>query len=496
MKHCRASFAALAVALWLVGSPFAAAQEDVRAQVETLKGQVKKLEEQNRQMLELMKELQKRLEPAGKPAAPTPAAGSGAGSGYPGEPTAAPAVAQPPAGGAAATTPVPGKPPEDKNFLLGVVPTTWTVGNSKLRFYGFFRLDAYYNDSSLNNNLLPFFVRSEDSAAPRAIRADANNDGWSEDVRLTRLGLDLEGGEMDLLGKGKVSGKLEMDFDSGLNQESRAVPRIRHAYLKSTWGDLSVLAGQNWDVISPLWPLVNDHTLMWNAGNLGDRRPQFRVTYEPAVGPGKLSLRSMVGLSGAIDNNDRDASGNLDGVESGRPIFEQRLGYAAPLWVEGQNLDVGVWGHTAWEEVETPIAGETEFFSWSVGMDLTIPIVKDLAWKTEIWQGENLPDVRGGINQGINVRGEEIEAHGGWTELSYKPCSWLLTGAGFTMDDPANSDVDNQGRETNWSYYMSNTFYPGANVSIKLNYIHWVTQWKGLGDGEDNRFELIFQYNW
>jgi hypothetical protein len=53
--------------------------------------------------------------------------------------------------------------------------------------------------------------------------------------------------------------------------ESRAVPRIRHAYGEMRWDEFSILFGQTWDVISPLLPTINDDSLMWNAGNLGDR---------------------------------------------------------------------------------------------------------------------------------------------------------------------------------------------------------------------------------
>src|SRR5213075_2902130 len=79
----------------------------------------------------------------------------------------------------------------------------------------------------------------------------------------------------------------------------------------------SWLFGQTWDIISPLFPSPNDDTLMWNAGNIGDRRPQFRYTYEPARRP--LSVSVGLGLTGAIDAQDLDANGIRDGEDSGLP---------------------------------------------------------------------------------------------------------------------------------------------------------------------------------
>ncbi len=455
---------------------------------EDLKAQVKSLQEQNAQMMALIQDLQRKVDANQRRSdAVLQKIDSGAGADT--------SAAKP-------KSPTPGKKPDDENFMLGVVPTVWTMGNSKLKFYGFLRLDSIYDDSGPNNPLLPFFIRSEDTEAAGAIRDETNDDSFNMDVRLTRLGLDFEGGEMDLLWNGKVGGKLEMDFDSGLGSESRAAPRIRHAYLNMKWGDVSVLAGQTWDVISPLMPMVNDHFVMWNAGNLGDRRPQFRVAWEPGLGSGKFSARAAAGLSGAINNVDRDLDGKLDGAQSGNPIYEARLGWAGPLWVDGQNFDIGFWGHYAQEEVDGTFGGgEEEVDSYSFGADLTVPIIKDLIWTSEIWTGENLPEVRGGIGQGINLQGEEIDSWGGFTQLTYKPWSWLLSGVGYALDNPDNDDLDfaiaNPGRkEANETYYLSNTFYPGGNVSIKLNYLHWRTQYHQLEDGIDNRMELIFQYNW
>lgn len=488
MTGTRTSFyaaLALVTAVAAAGSTPAFAQGAPASEVDKLKEQVQRLETQNREVLEALKSVKQQLDEMKK----------GAPAAAPAAPVAAPA-------GDAPKAPVPGKPIEDKALLAGVLPAVWTIGNSKLKFYGFIRLDSIYNDSpmgnggSTTNNQLPFFVRSEDSHATGAIKGDANNDSWSHDVRLTRIGMDFEGGEMDLLAKGKVGGKIELDFDSGLNPESRDVPRFRHAYLTAKWGDLTLLAGQTWDVISPLMPTVNDHTVMWNAGNLGDRRPQFRVSYEPAVGAGRFSLRTMVGATGAVDNRDADGDGTLDGSASGLPMFEGRIGYALPLWVEDQNADLGFWGHTAWEEqANSLVNGEDDFYSWCVGGDLTLPLIKDLTWKTELWLGQGLADVRGGIGQFINAAGDEIDAWGGWTELSYKATTWWTPAIGYTIDDPNNEELDAQGRELNTAYYVSNAFYPGANTMFKVNYIHWETEYKRLEGGADNRVELIVQYS-
>lgn len=117
-----------------------------------------------------------------------------------------------------------------------------------------------------------------------------------------------------------MSGKLETDFENG-GSESRQIIRIRHAYLRMGWKDFSLLAGQTWDIVSPLFPTVNNDTLQWNAGNVGDRRPQLRAAYEPKAGSGKLSFTGGIGLTGAIDSLDLDNNGFGDGEESARPNY-------------------------------------------------------------------------------------------------------------------------------------------------------------------------------
>ena len=92
----------------------------------------------------------------------------------------------------------------------------------------------------------------------------------------TRLGLKIFGPDVNEI---KTSGLVEVDFYGG-GAENSPQPRIRHAYMKLEWPEqrLSLLAGQTWDVISPLNPSTLNYTVQWWGGNIGMRRPQIRVT--------------------------------------------------------------------------------------------------------------------------------------------------------------------------------------------------------------------------
>src|SRR5207248_11313586 len=156
--------------------------------------------------------------------------------------------------------------------------------------------------------------------------AGRSNSQFTLHPRLTRLGWNLAA-PPDTLKGSKVSGKIEMDWQNGggVTVESRPLPRIRHAYLQLQRGASTWLFGQTWDLISPLFPSPNDDTLQWNAGNLGDRRPQVRYTSETANRP--FSAAVALGLTSAIYAKDLDANGIRDGEDSGAPNVQARLGW-------------------------------------------------------------------------------------------------------------------------------------------------------------------------
>lgn len=378
------------------------------------------------------------------------------------------------------------------------------AGGSTFKLYGVLRADAIYDDSRPNNTQTIAFIRSEDPNAPASIGAEDEAGDLTIHPRLTKLGLDFDGPVIDRLGGADVSGKIEIDFyNNGLlgQTESRQAVRLRHGWLKLSWTDLFVLAGQTNDVISPLYPIVNADLAMWGAGNLGDRRPQFRVEYKPNVGPGQLIVQGMVGLTGADDNQDLDSPGTFgagyrDGETSQKPTLQARLAYRLPVW-EKQGIELGGWYHHAWEEADiaTGTRRRNEFDSQAYGLDLSVPIYKDVvSVKGEVWAGQNVDDVRGGIFQGINtVTGTEIRAVGGFVELGVKPVDWYSIHFGWATDDPRETDLNRGGRNKNEIWYVAHRFFFDP-VEFGIEYLHWTTEYTGFGDGDDNRLAAFVSY--
>ena len=288
------------------------------------------------------------------------------------------------------------------------VPVLTTEGNeSELSFYGFVRGDAIFDDSRPNAFQVPTFILSEDSSTGLD-----NESNFTFHTRLTRLGMNYQGPVMESLGRARISGRIETDFQNG-GPESRAIVRYRHVFMKLSWETSSLLLGQTSDIISPLFPTVNNDTLMWNAGNLGDRRMQIRYSYEPDNG---FSLWAGLGLTGAVDSQDLDQDGVRDGEASTLPNLQARLGYRSP------KANLGFWTHYAQEKTHIQFNGKQDFKSYSVGVDYQLSFNSVLGLRGELWKGSNLSDFRGGIGQGINTAsGREISSRGGWIELGLKP---------------------------------------------------------------------------
>ena len=387
-------------------------------------------------------------------------------------------------------------------------PVTWkqiSKQGSKFTLYGFLRIDAQYDTSRMNSTQTPAWVRSEDPTAPASIGAPEDSSDFNMHPKLTRLGLDFDGPTVASLGNAKVNGKLETDFYNATGTDSRAALRIRHAYMKLQWGDeTSILAGQTQDLISPLNPIVNNDFVMWGAGNLGDRRPQVRGEWTPGIGKsGKLILQGMIGDTGAVDGKDLDPAGTtgagyLDGQTSGSPTWQGRVGMRLKNWDE-KDIEFGVWGHMSTDDPDTPINGHASFDSRAIGCDVKVPLLGDTLWvQGELWAGQDLTDVRGGILQGVNTTtGDEIESKGGFLEVGAKLNAWLNLYAGYSTDNPDDGDLSaggvTGGRSLNKIVYAAArmNFNP---VELGLEWLHWKTEFIGFDDGTSDRVVAFAAY--
>jgi hypothetical protein len=408
--------------------------------------------------------------------------------------------------------PVPPIAKDAPKHEAATAPFDWKTLVNKgfpIKFYGFFRLDTYYNTARMDSVILPGRMLPETEGTPAAGQAKRNDDQFAFDPRLTRFGFDISGPDVDGC---KTTGKLEIDFanfPTG-SAESRATPRIRLAYADLRKDQVGLRVGQDWDVVSPLFPSVNGELLMWNAGNTGDRRAQIQGRWfdDADEKKAKCSLRAALAYTGAINNEDLDAgtlAGERDGFDSGLPQVQARAGWREFALVEGKPTDVGVWGMFGRTETDTFFGGENRFDTWLGGIDLTMPISSKLTIRAEAWTGANLGDIRGGIGQTINTAtGEEIASSGGWAELVCKCTDKTQVHAGASLDDPENDDlsttVASASRRRNQTAYLGTAMDWDSGMRTGFDVIYWQTDYTGPdgtngSSGNGLRFNLYFQFN-
>jgi hypothetical protein len=366
----------------------------------------------------------------------------------------------------------------------------------KFKLYGFLRTDAQWSDSRFNDIQIPGYVQSEDPAAPPSVGASDDDSDFALHARLTRFGMNLAGPTIEGLGNPDLTGNVEIDFyNIGLgDSDSRSAVRMRKAYLKLDWTHWSLLAGQDWDVISPLYPAVNADLVMWGAGNTGDRRPQVTAEYKTDMGAGQFVATFGVGLSGAVAG--ATAEGGLrSGENSGEPMLNARLGYSGKTDAGGA-YQFGVWGHSSKEDYDAISAGNDQSYdSSSIGVDVKVPIVGDSTWLLgEYWSGKNVDDIRGGIFQGVNpTTGAEIQAEGGFLELGTRLTDHMSMHLGYSIDDPDDADLDPNQRAKNKVGYAAARWSYGA-LRYGVEYLNWTTEYVGLDDGDANRVQAFLAF--
>lgn len=377
----------------------------------------------------------------------------------------------------------------------GVAWKQLTRSGNPIKFYGFFRTGLQYSSARFNDQTNIQYVNHEQNAT-QATAID-NDDEFGINVRLTRFGFDVNGGK---IGQADVSGKLEMDFantpvksTTGPSDESRQTPRIRLAYATIDFGALAFRLGQDWDVISPLMPSVNADTLLWNAGNLGDRRPMAQLIWDGGE-PKETSFqwKLAAGQQGAVDAADVDSNGQKDGSDTGHPHFQTRFGVSTPSWVDGKMLAGGAWGYWGRSQSDTTsFAGDSTFTSWALGGDLVMPLFDMVSLRGEIFYGKGLADVRGGIGQSFGA--DEIATWGGWSEFEFK-FDALTLALGASLDNPSDGDLlttsPHTRRTRNWVMYVASKYDFGGGLKAGLEVSFWETSY--LDDGHGNAVRVEF----
>ena len=351
--------------------------------------------------------------------------------------------------------------------------------------YGKIKLDMAYNDSRTHPRNRDFIFW----AKPETNGSNADNE-FGFTARETRIGVELTGPKYNGV---EVKGVIEIDFYGADGDERKAEPMLRHAFMELKFPSFKLLAGQTWDVISPLNPSTCNYSVNWLMGNIGYRRPQIRFSKDFLTGDDSgVSTRCAVSMTGSQDLE--GIADVEDGKDRGFPSIQGRIGYHTKI--NGKKMDIGLSGHYGEEDIDTKYIGhEKNYKSWSANVDMILPVCSNLIFKGEAFIGANLDTYLGGIAQGVNITTEkEIGSVGGWGQLTWIASKKLKFNIGAGIDDPENGDLNNGAKLSNKVYY-GNLFYQIIPpVILGLEYMNVSTDYKNDSNGDCNRVQTSLIY--
>jgi hypothetical protein len=366
--------------------------------------------------------------------------------------------------------------PEKKNVL----------STMDVQIYGYTRLDAIFDTSRVFPGNYFLYVKSEPAYNDdNQINLTANQ---------TRLGLNLSGPEFS---GGKAGGKLEVDFYGAGGTENKSNLMMRQAYMELLWAewDVSLLAGQAWDIVSPLMPDTINYCVNEGSGELGYRRPQLRLTKNLALTDkaklgGKLALTRNLGHTVALTSTD-------SGTDSGLPAVQAALAFTGPLWGEAPAVlgISGVWGREEYD-INAQNVDPKIYPSWGVSVDLQLPIVAGAGLKANVWRGANLETYMGGFGQGINTAtGESVHTQGGWVSVGLGP--WVSTkfNLGGSIETNQWDQVPNGWRFQNSAIFANGIYSLTANIQLALEVAQLRSLYKEAAAGDAVRVQTAFIYN-
>ncbi len=318
-------------------------------------------------------------------------------------------------------------------------------------WYGDVRLDVIYLDSLMNDLRRPLWVAGEPGPDQRTNQLVAH-------PMLTRLGARVDpqpwGGAVDL------GGAIELDLLGG----DHPSPRLRDAYLTVGKGPIEILAGQTWDLASPLRPAADAATFLWDAGNLGGWRTQLRATYTRQTRRGTIHAAVAAGQAG-------DPVGTPS-TTTLRPTAQARLE------LERERVTAGIWGH----------AGTlTDRDAYAGGGYVRVNASDRLHLRGEAYYGVNLTDLRGGSSNAIGDT--DLHDRGGWAELAVDLHALDTLTVGASADDPRDGDLGS-GRSLQYTAYVIDQLRPWDHITVGAELMQWTTHYLNAARGRAYRADV------
>jgi len=315
---------------------------------------------------------------------------------------------------------------------------------NKLQLYGFFKLDAAYQDGGMNGLTFPRY----------AVAGDGN---LYLSVTHTRFGFKYAG--TPLSNGMNVAAVLEWDvFDTTSPNQMKL--RFRQGYFSLAKKGHSLLFGQAWDLFSPLGPTtLMTNGYLWQTGNLGFRHAQVRYAY------------SAPRFDFAVSLND---AATAAGWAAQTPVLQGRIGLKLGTNNKFQLGLSGIYGRENAGAASVPFKNKVDLAG--LGLDWNLSLCKYLSLKGEFAMGGNLTYVSSRAAWFADLARQEYAAKefsAFWSELlltKNKWSGWL----GYAFEDLSDTDQLSAGELKKTACILAGAQYAvGSGVSFGLEYAHF-----------------------
>jgi hypothetical protein len=315
----------------------------------------------------------------------------------------------------------------------------------KLQLYGFFKLDAAYQDGGVNGLTFPRY-------------ATAGDGNLFLSATHTRFGFKYAGTPLN--NGMNLTAVLEWDFFD-TTSPNQMKPRFRQGYFTLAKKGHSLLFGQAWDLFSPLGPTtLMTNGFLWQTGNVGFRHAQVRYAY------------SAPRLDFAVSLSDPATTGGWAAI---MPVLQGRLGLK--LGTNGK-YQIGLSGIYGREKASSAtVAFRNNVDAAGASLDWNLSICKRLSLKGEFLSGANLTYVvsRAGLFSDIasqKFAAKKVQAF--WSELLLtqgKWSGWL----GYAFENLSDEDQLTAGELKQTDALLAGVqFAAGSGVSFGLEFAHFI----------------------